>query len=232
MRGTVAAERTKYPSWVEPPFVCSSRVWARATTSFDLDERASCEPKPGSERWSVERMREFAAGRRCAAQALADAGARCVDVEVGAHREPLWPRGYVGSITHAPMFAFAAVARRGDVASIGVDSEPVLDEASLDAVASLTFGPGERRLVAGRRDLATAVFSAKESLFKALYPLVRVAFDFIDATAASLDLRAGQGICVLSLERDLAAGFSRGRTFAIRIALTDEHVHSCVEVDP
>jgi enterobactin synthetase component D len=175
-------------------------------------------------------VRQFLAGRRCAARALADAGASVLEVEVGPHREPVWPLGYVGSITHSASFAFAAVARRGELSSIGIDSEAVLDHASLAAVASLTFHPSEFARVAGRRDLATAVFSAKESLFKCLYPLAGVFFDYRDAELQSLDLGTA-GVCTLSLARDLGAGFPPGKVFSVRVAITGDLVHTCVEVN-
>jgi enterobactin synthetase component D len=183
-------------------------------------------------RWSPERIREFLAGRRCAAAALRDAGAASLDVKVGPRREPLWPSGYVGSITHSRSFVFAAVGRRAEVASVGVDSEPILDLVSLASVASLTFHPAERERVAGRLDLATAVFSAKESLFKCLYPLAGVFFDYLDAHVVSLDVLDGRGVCILALRRDLGARFARGSTFLVRIAVEGGHVHTGVELSP
>jgi enterobactin synthetase component D len=226
------ASRTEGTAWAPPPPVCSSKVWARATATLDVAPETSGIPWRGRMGWSPQRVREFAAGRRCAAQALADAGSLSVDVGVGLHREPLWPPGFVGSITHSREFAFAAVGRGRDLASLGIDSEPVLDEASFAEVASLAFHAQERDRVAGRRDLATAVFSAKESLFKCVYPLARVFFDYLDAEVASLEFAEGRGVCRLVLGRDLGEGFARGRTFDVAVALVDDHLHACAELAP
>jgi enterobactin synthetase component D len=215
--------------WVEPPPVCSVRVCARATTDLHVGPDAFGTEGLRTDRWSPARVRQFLAGRRCAARALADAGASVLEVAVGPHREPVWPHGYVGSITHTASFAFAAAGRRGEVSSIGIDSEVVLDHGSLAAVASLTFRPSELARVAGRRDLATAVFSAKESLFKCLYPIVGFFFDYRDAEVQSLDVGV-TGVCALSLARDLGAGFPPGRVFPVRVAITGDHVHTCLEI--
>jgi enterobactin synthetase component D len=158
-----------------------------------------------------------------------DAGASVFEVGVGPHREPVWPYGYVGSITHSASFAFAAVARRGELQSIGIDSEVFLDPVSLAAVASLTFHPSEQARVAARRDLATVIFSAKESLFKCLYPLVGVFFDYRDAEVEALDVGV-TGVCALSLLRDLGAGLQPGRVFPVRVAIAGDHVHTCLEI--
>lgn len=226
------ARRTEGAVWTVPPPVCSTKVWARATSTLDVAPETSEMQRLGRSGWSPQRVREFAAGRRCAAQALADAGASSVDVGVGLHREPLWPPGFVGSITHSREFAFAAVGRRCDVAAIGIDSEPMLDDVSFAEVAPLAFHPREQHRLAGQRDSATAVFSAKESLFKCVYPLARVFFDYLDAEVASLELADGRGVCRLVLGRDLGKGFARGRTFAVSIALVEDHVHACTELAP
>ena len=42
----------------------------------------------------------------------------------GAKREPLWPAGVVGSITHCDGYRAAAVARATDLATVGIDAEP------------------------------------------------------------------------------------------------------------
>ncbi len=206
-----ATEHLERVAWAEPPPVCSTLVSARATRDFGVGREGLGGQGERGERWSPDRVRQFVAGRRCAAQALADAGASTFEVKVGPHREPLWPRGYVGSITHSSSFAFAAVGRRSQsgIHWNRFGAGPA-DDASLAAVAPLTFHRDEQEQVLGRRDLATAVFSAKESLFKCLYPLVGVFFDYLDAEAASLEVVDGRGTCRLSLGRDLGVDFAPG----------------------
>ena len=120
------------------------------------------------------RRAEFARGRACARAALAALGVRPVPVQVGPDREPMWPDGVVGSITHAHDRIAAAVAPVSSLDALGIDVETsrplppdVRDEVVLD----------EDRIEAGSAaDLV--VFSAKEALFKAIFPGTRVWMGF------------------------------------------------------
>ena len=130
------------------------------------------------------RRREFGAGRLCARQALAILGAPVVPVLPGARREPVWPAGVVGSITHRRTYCAAAVARRARWLSIGIDAElpgPLSDDAR-----RLVLRPEERAWVRDRAGDGTSwdrvIFSAKESLYKAWYPLAGRWLGFDDAT--------------------------------------------------
>src|SRR5690242_4153856 len=64
------------------------------------------------------RRREFATGRHCARQALAALGVPATPLLSGGHREPLWPAGVVGSITHCTGYRAAAVAPDERLAAI------------------------------------------------------------------------------------------------------------------
>lgn len=117
------------------------------------------------------RLREFTVGRACARRALAALGAPAAPLLRGPNREPLWPVGIVGSITHCVGYCAAAVAFRQDVVALGIDAEPAapLPDSMLDLIAS----PEERAWVEAQggevRD--RLLFSAKESVFKAWFPL-------------------------------------------------------------
>ena len=71
-----------------------------------------------------KRRREFARGRVSARQVLAELGVPSVSLLVGPKREPLWPEGIVGSITHDDRLCVVAVARAEKYAGLGVDVEP------------------------------------------------------------------------------------------------------------
>lgn len=131
------------------------------------------------------RRREFVTARRCAREALAKLGHPPVAIRPGRKREPLWPTGVTGSITHCAGYRAAAVARRESVASLGIDAEPhgplpagveesiALGEES-DMLASLT-----ERFPSTHWD--RLLFSAKESVYKAWYPLTGRWLDFEEA---------------------------------------------------
>jgi 4'-phosphopantetheinyl transferase EntD len=116
------------------------------------------------------RRREFAVGRSLAHEALRSIGASAGPIGVGAHRQPLWPADVVGSITHCDGYVAAAVAFRGDVRSLGVDAEPALPLPA--EVVALVASPDELARLDGIGSAAERVlFSAKESIYKAWFPL-------------------------------------------------------------
>lgn len=135
---------------------------------------------------SVEsRRREFATGRLCAHRALEAIGRPAASILPDAKGSPRWPAGVVGSITHCDGYRAAAVAPAARVRSVGVDAEPggPLPDGVLEAVAL----PAEQRRVAD--DLARwpsvrwdrLLFSAKESIYKTWYPLMRAPLGFEEA---------------------------------------------------
>ena len=70
-----------------------------------------------------KRRREFAVGRMLARAALAAIGDPPSAIPTGNHREPVWPAGIVGSITHCAGYCAAAVARDAMVVALGIDAE-------------------------------------------------------------------------------------------------------------
>lgn len=139
----------------------------------------------------ASRRAEFATVRHCARLALARLGYPPVPVLPGARREPLWPDGVVGSLTHCADFRAAAVARRDDVATLGIDVE-VHEPLPLGVAELVTVGhePGHLARL-GRSESAIAwdrvLWSAKESIYKAWFPL---AHDWLDFTECELTIGA------------------------------------------
>nr|WP_062341642.1 4'-phosphopantetheinyl transferase superfamily protein [Herbidospora sakaeratensis] len=131
------------------------------------------------------RRAEFATARWCARQALASFGHADVPILSGPKREPLWPKGIVGSMTHCDGYRAAAVAPDGVVASIGIDAEP--DQPVPDGVLGAVASPEEQmavgRLLADRPVVAwdRLLFSAKESVYKAWFPITGRWLGFEDA---------------------------------------------------
>ncbi|MEM7198842.1 MAG: 4'-phosphopantetheinyl transferase superfamily protein [Planctomycetota bacterium] len=99
-------------------------------------------------------------------------------------REPVWPAGVVGAITHAGEIGAAAVAWQGDHAGLGLDIEERHRDVGLDVVRMICREPEARwvREVAAQAELRLKmVFSAKESIFKAFYPREQIWLGFEDA---------------------------------------------------
>lgn len=131
------------------------------------------------------RRREFVTGRACARAALAKLGQPAEAIPSGARGAPHWPQGIVGSITHCDGYRACAVAREGDLRTIGVDAEP--DAPLPDGVLGDIAMPEERLWL---QDLALEapgvswdrlLFSAKEAVYKAWFPLARRWLGFEDA---------------------------------------------------
>jgi 4'-phosphopantetheinyl transferase EntD len=129
------------------------------------------------------RRREFTTGRACARTALARLGLPATAVPSGTRGEPLWPAGVVGSITHCDRYRACALARAQDARSLGIDAEvdAPLPADILEAISSAD----ERRALAAHGPGASwdrLLFSAKEAVFKAWFPLTGrgLGFDDVD----------------------------------------------------
>ena len=138
-----------------------------------------------------KRQREFLAGRWCAEEALQRLGAGSTHVAMAEDRAPIWPDGVVGSITHTGNFAAAAVAWAADIAGVGIDSEEIIVPAAARDIAdicmvdeAMLFEPAHGRSFC---EFCTLVFSAKEAVFKCLFPLTRKFLEFSDVRITSLD---------------------------------------------
>jgi len=166
---------------------------------------------------------EFAVGRACARSALSAIGAGATAIGVGPHREPLWPTGVVGSITHCAGYCGAAVAFADDIAAVGIDAER---NVALPAdVARLAVLPRETVGLqwAWRDHWDTVLFSARESVFKAWFPATRRWLGFHDVEI-HLDHRAGT-FTASPRSSDVDAQFLV--RLEGRFACTRSHVFTC-----
>jgi 4'-phosphopantetheinyl transferase EntD len=132
-----------------------------------------------------KRRREFASGRACAHRALGRLGFAPGPVLAGERGEPLWPAGAVGSITHCDGYRGCAVARAADLAAIGIDAEPhaPLPEGLIADVAHREELPVLAELARAEPGVHwdRLLFSAKEAVYKAWFPLAERWLGFEDA---------------------------------------------------
>jgi enterobactin synthetase component D / holo-[acyl-carrier protein] synthase len=129
-----------------------------------------------------KRRLEFARGRQCARAALRRLGLSDSPLLSGAQREPLWPAGVVGSITHTQGLCLAAVAWQSSYAGVGIDVEPAL--ALEPALAQRIASEREMSALAAMPPLLAArlVFSAKEAFYKCQFYRTRQFLDFFDVS--------------------------------------------------
>ena len=171
-----------------------------------------------------KRVAEFTAGRIAARRALAQAGVMAGALERGPGGIVLWPDGATGSISHGGgMVAAVAVAQAGaaaDVATLGVDLEPLSDRA--EGLADTIATPEEADRARSWEGGLLRVFSAKEAAFKALYPRVGAYFGF-----HALEVTLSDGGFAARLARPLGA-VAEGTTVAGGQAVAQGFVVSAV----
>jgi 4'-phosphopantetheinyl transferase EntD len=175
------------------------------------------------------RRREYTAGRICARRALERLGMPSTPILRGPGKEPVWPAGIVGAITHTTHLAAAAVARRADVATVGIDIEVA---GALDAsLRNIVLLPEEEEWLRYEKHadvMATVLFSAKESVYKAFFPLERRWLGFEDVVLAPPRARG------LLYARFRTGGISVGavtRTeLEVRYATNDDFVATAVAI--
>ncbi|ENA6511541.1 TPA: enterobactin synthase subunit EntD [Escherichia coli] len=112
-----------------------------------------------------KRKTEHLAGRIAAVYALRECGYKCVPA-IGELRQPVWPAGLFGSISHCGTTALAVVSRQ----PIGIDIEEIVSAQTAGELTDNIITPAEHERLADcglAFSLAlTLAFSAKESAFK------------------------------------------------------------------
>lgn len=164
-----------------------------------------------------KRQAEFFHGRLCARAALRRIGveADALQLPIGSRREPLWPAGVIGSITHtAAMAAAIALPATDDRLGVGIDIEPILSAEGAAAARGVVVSTAEMHYLApfdaglGAQVPLTLAFSAKESFFKAAHGVVGRYFNFDAAELIRVDLATGT--VVLQLRETLSAQWRAG----------------------
>jgi len=151
------------------------------------DELALGHEEIGAFAASVEKVRrQSGAARIVARQLMAQMGQEPHAILKGPSGAPIWPSGLVGSLAHTAQIAVAALARRADFSSIGVDVEPAepLEPELLDLVATAS----ERQAIANDPLGGRLLFTIKEAVYKAVNPLDGV---FLEHHDVKVNLAAG-----------------------------------------
>ena len=131
-----------------------------------------------------KRKREFRAGRHSARAVLQALGVEEFPLMVGDHRQPVWPKHIIGSISHTDGFCACVATEQNDIVSIGIDVEPLekVDAASLPLICTRRE---MQAIEAAQPDtdvpLCKLIFSAKECVHKVYHPLNGHTLDFLDA---------------------------------------------------
>ena len=149
------------------------------------------------------RRREYATVRSCARACLGRLGYPPVPILPGVGGAPTWPAGVRGSMTHCTGYAAAAVGPVPRISAIGIDAEPdaPLPEGVLDLVAT----PAEQDRLAATPPAPDGpnwdrlLFSAKEAVYKAWFPL---AGEWLDHQEAEIHFHPHEATFTAVLSRD------------------------------
>ncbi len=181
---------------------------------------------------SVKRRAEYLAGRILCDRLLTEFGYTGFGLLPGEDRAPCWPENLQGAISHHASTAVAIVGERTAhrLGGVGVDIETLIAPARALELWSGIITVAERQYL-DTWSLPFAVsltlaFSAKETLFKALYPRVLRYFDFLDAQV--IDLTASH--ITLQLLVGLSGDVTAGMTFECAYAVHEQDVLTLLHI--
>jgi 4'-phosphopantetheinyl transferase EntD len=160
------------------------------------------------------RRQQYAATRHLARDIFGRIGVQPQPVLNRQDRSPIWPVGFHGTITHTEAWCGVAIASETLVAGVGIDAEraQALDRDVVQRV--ITQREWQRIEASGRDPLQVAAlwFSAKESVYKCVFPTVQrfigfseveVSVDFavstFTAVATNAELRSEHGRTLAAL---------------------------------
>jgi 4'-phosphopantetheinyl transferase EntD len=160
--------------------------------------------------------------------ALRHLGIEGFDLLPGKGREPMWPPGIVGSITHSATECAAAVARSDEILALGIDVETFVPLGA--EIVPLVCTEAERRGWRAHPPYSAdvwgkAVFSAKESFYKAYFPATGIVLGFHDV---EVDVWPQQGVFVARLVNEALPPLFGRREAAGRFALRDGRIWTAV----
>ncbi|MGI5310790.1 4'-phosphopantetheinyl transferase family protein [Rheinheimera sp. WS51] len=164
----------------------------------------------------TKRRCEYLAGRVLFQHLLKQYRLPCTQLLNSLDGAPSWPVGYVGSISHADGNAICCLMPENVYAAVGIDIESILSPESVSELAPHILQPEEQRLLSSNTclddaELLTIAFSAKESLYKALYPQVKRFFGFEAATIKNI--MPSKQTFILSLNTELTPQLTMGSEF-------------------
>ena len=161
--------------------------------------------------YAPKRTEDFSTGRYCARRALKKLRIPPQEILFGPNKEPLWPKGIVGSISHCDSLTCAIVAKKSDHISLGLDIEEI-GRVTPDFF-DLVFTENEKRYLSSftRRKLeeqSTVIFSIKEAFYKFQHPLTNTFLDFLDV---EVSLPYFENVVVLSNEISIESMIRKNR---------------------
>jgi enterobactin synthetase component D len=188
-------------------------------------------PKKVSCAVSKRRM-EFLAGRYSAKKALTACSIGGGQVGIGPARFPVFPDLVKGSISHSRNMACCAITQSTGIEGLGIDVEHMITDTQIMNISDIIISSDEANLLLSTpfsySQLFTAVFSAKESIFKALYPSVGYYFGF--EYVALRHLEPDIGSFLFEITKTLSDRFPKGKLISTQFYILDDKVFTMTVV--
>ncbi|HDI3197776.1 4'-phosphopantetheinyl transferase family protein [Vibrio cholerae] len=145
---------------------------------------------------------------------------------------PIWPKGIQGSISHHRN-KVVVILGKGDQ-KLGIDIESPLLGISLKAIRNRVLSKYENRLVSiyysnHESLISTLIFSAKESIYKAVYPESTSKFDIRVFELTSIP---ENGELTFRLLQPLSKSLKKGYRFIVNYSILEEMVITWISFSP
>lgn len=141
-----------------------------------------------------KRQAAFFFGRLCARAVLTQQHSAYKSVQLTSTPQGYvqWPLGFVGSISHTKNTAVAVVGPTQYLRGIGIDCESIMPDTQANKLKDYILQPQELSvaspIILSLAELVTLAFCAKESLYKATYPITHIFLNFQDTALEKIDL--------------------------------------------
>jgi enterobactin synthetase component D len=176
---------------------------------------------------SLKRRAEFLAGRYCAIQCYKFFDESRPDQPgVGLSREPVWKEGYQGAISHCDGLAIATITSDQNF-TLGIDVETWLTSTIASRIEKTVCNESEillRGNTVTRSEFVTIMFSAKESLYKALFPIIKHYLGFNSCELVEADW-GNQSLFFRMTYEDLPA-LLRNKEYRVDFECSTNHVET------
>ncbi|MBW3694973.1 4'-phosphopantetheinyl transferase superfamily protein [Vibrio sp. T187] len=142
----------------------------------------------------TQRKAEFLAGRHLAGKVMDKHGLGRPRLPINADRRPKWPSQFTGSISHSKNLAVACGVLPDDPMELGIDVQHKIDESVVKDIKAMVADDEELHLMRAfglAEELAiTLLFSAKESIYKAISNKTTSLLDFHSVSLIDIDNHA------------------------------------------
>ncbi len=187
-----------------------------ASTLLQTD-RSRCPFSPRNLEAAIHKRKiEYLLGRLCLKRCFEAFGETPLLVAMGEDRSPIWPKSWVGSISHSKGQIVAVLGRSHQYAGLGIDLEALIENPSTALQTQICSDPSElenlrNALGLTEQEALTLIFSSKESLYKLIFPRYRKFFGF---QAARVEHTIEKGL-VIELQEKLSDSFPASRKWVV-----------------